>query len=484
MKFYIIIFSIALVLIIVGVFFASEPEPTIEFQPPSKAQIIQDKPLPEDPLFQETNQEIVSSSLPMETEIDESPKPLSPAPEIIKAVYLTSWSASIKSNIDYIIELASSTEVNAVVIDVKDFSGYVAYDTKLEQVEKYKAEHIRLKDVESLIEQFHKKGIYVIARVTIFQDPVLAKARPDLAVHSKAKLSTTTATSSQNTATQKPSSFSASSLWIDDLGLHWIDPASKEAWNYTAAIARETASLGFDEINFDYVRFPSDGDLKDMVFPLWDATTSKHLVIKDFFKHLRQETSGIKISVDLFGLSTANKDDLGIGQVIEDAFLYFDFVCPMVYPSHYSPGFLGYKEPAKYPYEVVKDATEKALYRLKVFKESNPTSSQPINIGFRPWLQDFNLRGVYYDAKMVKLEIEALKKASGDNFKGFMLWNSWNIYTKEALLKPKPEPATTTEATTTETTTTPKITTKEREEKQDSTTTAATTTAKTSTEKE
>jgi hypothetical protein len=336
----------------------------------------------------------------------EPPKPVFSPPEIVKAVYVTSWSASKESYIEYLINLARDTEINGVVIDVKDWSGYIAYDTALPEVEKYKAKSVRIKDIGSLVQRLRQEGIYSIARITVFQDPVLARARPDLAVRSES---------------------GPSSLWLDDSGLAWIDPAAKESWDYNIAIAREVLALGFDEINFDYIRFPSDGNLRDMSFPLWDGEVPKHSVIREFFGYLRQELPEAKLSVDLFGLSTVNTDDLGIGQVIEDAFEYFDYICPMVYPSHYAYGFLGYQNPAAYPYEVVEYSMEKALARLAVFNQS-----KEIKARLRPWLQDFNL-GAVYDPAMVRSEIAAVYDAAKDNFSGFMLWNSSNVYTTKAL---------------------------------------------------
>lgn len=325
---------------------------------------------------------------------------------IVKAIYLTSWSASKKSRIDYLIDIAKTTEINAVVIDIKDFSGYVAYDTAVPEVEEYGAEQIRISDIDLLIQRLHAEEIYVIARITVFQDPVLARARPDLAVHSKAEVA---------------------SLWLDNMGLAWIDPAAKESWDYNVAIARDAISQGFDEINFDYVRFPSDGNLQDMNFPFWDGKVPRHWIIREFFKHLRQELSAVKISVDLFGLSTVSHNDLGIGQIIEDGFEYFDYVCPMVYPSHYADGFIGYQNPAEYPYEVVRYSMEGTLEKLVSYEQSQKT-----NVQLRPWLQDFDL-GAIYDARMVKVQIEAVYDALGDDFNGFMLWNSSNFYTIEAL---------------------------------------------------
>lgn len=325
--------------------------------------------------------------------------------EIVKAIYLTSWSASRKDMIGYLIDIAKTTEINAVVIDIKDFSGYVAYDTTVPEVEKYGAEQIRISNIDSLIDKLHAEGIYVIARITVFQDPILARAKPDLAVHSKTE---------------------ADSLWFDNMGLAWIDPAAKESWDYNIAIAKDAANHGFDELNFDYVRFPSDGDLRDMSFPFWDGKLPKSMVIREFFKELRQELPDAKISIDLFGLSTVSSNDLGIGQIIEDAFEYFDYVCPMVYPSHYADGFRGYQNPAEYPYEVVKYSMEGALRKLMLYKQSQET-----NVQLRPWLQDFDL-GAIYDVQMVRSEIQAVYDALGDDFNGFMLWSSSNFYTREA----------------------------------------------------
>ena len=347
----------------------------------------------------------------------ENQRPLTEPPKIIKAIYLTSWSAGNPLKIKYLIDLTKTTEINAVVIDIKDYSGYVAYDIQVPEVEKYQAKEIRIPRINRLIKQLHDEGIYVIARITIFQDPRLEQARPNLAVKSK----------------------KTGGSWLDNKKLTWIDPAAEEAWHYNIAIARETADRGFDELNFDYIRFPSDGDLNDMDFSFWDEKIPKSSVIGDFFKTLRQELTGIKISADLFGLATINQDDLGIGQVIENAYQYFDYVSPMVYPSHYASGFLGYKNPALYPYEVVKYSMEAAFQRLKNYELEikNSTSTKFLNSKFyilnsqlRPWLQDFDM-GADYNAEMIRKQIKATNDAASSTpelLNGFMLWNPSNIY--------------------------------------------------------
>lgn len=326
-----------------------------------------------------------------------------PSLEDIKGFYVTSWSASKESYIKYIVDLASTTEINGVVIDIKDWSGKVAYDSEIEEVEEYGAESVRF-DAESLLERLHKEGIYAIARITVFQDPVLAKARPDLAVWSK-----------------------SGSVWLDNLGLAWIDPSAKESWDYNIKIAKEALKLGFDEVNFDYVRFPSDGNLADMVFPARDKSLQKHEIIRSFFKYLREQIPYGKLSVDLFGLSTSASNDLGVGQILEDGFEYFDYVCPMIYPSHFAFGFQNLENPAEHPYEVVRYSMESALKRLASYKFMLVR-----DVKLRPWLQDFDL-GADYDAEMIRAQTQAVFDTNQNNFAGFLLWNSLNVYTKEAL---------------------------------------------------
>ena len=344
----------------------------------------------------------------------ENQKSLANPPSEIKAVYMTSWSAGSEKKTDYLIKLIKDTELNAVVIDIKDFSGYITYDIKNSDIEKYKAKQIRTPKINSLIKRLHDENIYVIARITIFQDPILAKARPDLAIHSKKD----------------------GGLWLDHKNLAWMDPAAKEVWDYNVAIGKDALSRGFDELNFDYIRFASDGFIGDMGFPVWDEAVPKQEVIKNFFKYLREQFLGAKISADIFGQATINNNDLGIGQIIEDAYAYFDYVCPMIYPSHYAKMFLGYKNPANYPYEVVRYSMDNALQKIGNWKleieNSLATNNSP---KLRPWLQDFDL-GADYDAEKVKKQIQAVYDSASstpESINGWMLWNPSNVYTREAL---------------------------------------------------
>ena len=357
------------------------------------------------------------------------PAPLENPPAILKSVYATGWSAGSKSYLAYLQSVFKTTQVNAVIIDVKDASGIVSYKTGAELPKKYKAYYPKISNVDALIKSFHNQGIYVIGRIVVFEDVALATNRPDLAVFDKSK-------------TQDKSN---PVTWQTKSGLLWLDPASEEVWDYNISVAKDALKHGFDEINFDYIRFPTDGNLDNMGFPVWDRKIPRHLVIKSFFQKIRESLMDAKISVDLFGQTTTNNDDMGVGQLFEDSLSYFDYVCPMVYPSHYASGFLGYQNPAEHPYDMVKYAVDGAVFRQKVYEKlqkannTNDNTSLPSSAKategktkIRPWIQDFNL-GALYNIDMVKQEIKAVEDSTGNDFSGFMLWNPRNFYTTGAV---------------------------------------------------
>jgi hypothetical protein len=367
------------------------------------------------------------------------PKKLSNPPSVINAVYVTGYSAGAKSYLNYLSGIFSTTEVNSVVVDVKGSNGYVSYNSGAPDVAKYGTYNGAVKDIDELVNFFHDRNVYVIGRIAVFEDPVYSKARPELAIYDKVK------TSEQAQLV----------LWQDNNSLSWLDPSSKEVWDYNISLAKDALYHGFDEINFDYIRFPTDGKAESMGFPLYDGKTKKSQVIHNFFKYLRENLAGEKISADLFGQTTTNKDDMGIGQLLENAFENFDYISPMIYPSHYIDGFLGYNNPAEHPYEIIKYSLETAQSRENIYLDklvtkatgdslkeiTTPPSSVEIKLPeiylakLRPWLQDFDM-GADYNTDMVKLEIKATKDALTDKYNGYMLWNPSNIYTKEALLKP------------------------------------------------
>jgi hypothetical protein len=319
-------------------------------------------------------------------------------PVLTKGVYVTFRTAG-NYRMDEILELAKKTELNALVIDVKDCTGRVPFNTDNGMINKIGSEKIYIKNIKELIKKIHDQGIYAIARIAVFEDNYLARERTDLALK-----------------------WPGGGLWEDNNGLAWVDPAAQEVWDYNLEIAKEAIKAGFDEINFDYIRFPSDGSTANIVYPFWDGRTLKREVMRQFFEYTSQKLkpTGIPISVDLFGLTLTSTNDLNIGQWLENAALYFDYICPMVYPSHYPSGFLGFGNPAEYPYEIIYDA-------VKIGNERLASISSEAKI--RPWLQDFDM-GANYDARMIRLQKQAVYDAGG---LGWLLWNPKNIYTEDGL---------------------------------------------------
>jgi len=365
--------------------------------------------------FINTSPTKVNAAKPSSSE--QLPQKLANPPAVLKIAYMTGWSAGSKNYINYLQSLFKTAQINAVVIDVKDYSGVVSYKTGAAKAKEYKAYWPEISDIDALVNKLHNQGVYVIGRVVVFEDPVLAKNRPDLAIYDTSKTQEAT----------KPV------VWKNNDGLSWVDPASKEVWDYNIAIAKDAAEHGFDEINFDYVRFPTDGNAGSMGFPVWDNKTQKSTIIKNFFQKLRESLPNIKISADIFGQTTTNTDDMGIGQIFENTLSYFDYVCPMVYPSHYADGFDGFLNPADHPYQIISCALGSAVTRRQSYASAHNLDQRTL-AKIRPWLQDFNL-GAVYDAPMVTAEIKAVTDTTGNDFSGFMLWSPSNIYTAGAIAK-------------------------------------------------
>ncbi len=348
-----------------------------------------------------------------------------PTPKTQKVIYMTSCVAGTPSFRNDLVKLIEETELNSVIIDIKDFSGTLSFYPKSEALKEFVSDRCRAPDMKEFIEKLHDKGIYVIGRITVFQDPFFAKRRPDLAVK-KASDGTT---------------------WKDYKGISFTDPGSKEVWDHIVDISKESYAIGFDELNFDYIRFPSDGPMSDIAFPL-SGNRKKADVIESFFKYLSEQLHplGIVMSADLFGMTTTNTDDLNIGQVLERAAPYFDFIAPMVYPSHYPPNFNGWADPNKYAYEVIKFSMDAAVKRFLATTtpvqllgtEPISTTTKPLlyrkgvwnTEKLRPWLQDFDYGG-NYDIAEVKAQIQATYDAG---LTSWMLWAPSNRYTRGALL--------------------------------------------------
>lgn len=377
-----------------------------------------------------------------------------PLPEAVKAIYMTQCVVGTKDFRQDLVDLIDETELNAVIIDIKDYTGKLGFDTENPKLKASVSDACGASDMPEFISLLHEKGIYVIARITVFQDPYYSKAHPELAVKR----------------------MSDGSVWTDHKGLSFIDVGARPYWDYVIEISKEAFNLGFDELNYDYIRFPSDGNMEDIRFTHSEGK-SKTVALEEFFVYLHTalkepalyaqfEHIGVRgvpvplTSADLFGMTTTNTDDLNIGQVLERAMPYFDFIAPMVYPSHYPKTWNGFSNPNLYPYEVVNTAMTEAARRAvatsttvegfttkPMYKEEyvfdpvlGATTTNRVFSGLyekesyspqmmRPWIQDFDYGGTY-DVAEVRAQIQGTYDAG---LTSWMIWAPSNRYTRGAL---------------------------------------------------
>lgn len=324
-------------------------------------------------------------------------------PSEVRGIYFTGWAAGSPVYQRRMLELIRETNINSVVIDIKDATGRLSYIPNDPTLQAIGSGQAKIKDIKKVLQELHNQGIYVIGRVSVFQDPYFVKKHPEYGVLRKSD---------------------KTSLWQDHKGIRWLDASETAVWDYVISIADDAYTQGFDEINFDYVRFPSDGDMKDLYFPKSDGLLKKD-VMKNFFSYLRDNTKhkGYKISADVFGITTSATTDIGIGQDFSEIMSLVDYISPMIYPSHYGTLSFGFKNPAEFPGEVVNKALSGAIEKAKA------TGQDPKKI--RPWLQDFDL-GARYTKELVGAQIES-SEALG--ITSWLMWDPKNIYTKDAFKK-------------------------------------------------
>jgi hypothetical protein len=302
---------------------------------------------------------------------------------------------------------------NTLVIDVKGDRGLLPYPSAIPLATQIGARKITtIPNLAALVQSLHQQGIYVIARIVTFKDDPLATARPDLAVKRKSGVP-----------------------FSDREGLHWTDPFQPEVRAYDTAIAVEAAQAGFDEIQFDYLRFP---DAPQGLKFSQDATeASRVAAIKSFLAGVKQQLLpyNVYLSADIFGYVCWNQNDTGIGQHLEDIAPEVDYLSPMLYPSGFQFGIPGYRKPVANSYELVHASLENALKRLGISPQR-----------FRPWLQAFRDYGFdhrVFTADEVGKQIKAADDIGTD---GWLLWNPRNDYDEDGLNAPQPPAAKTTVA--------------------------------------
>jgi hypothetical protein len=357
--------------------------------------------------------------------VAEGAGPTIPTPVPLKGIYMSQCVVGTPSFRDSLVRLVDETALNAIVIDVKDFSGTIGFPTKDPRFAEASMQSCGARDMKEFIDALHEKGIYAIARITVFQDPHYSSKYPEQAV--------------QSASTGRP--------W-EDHKLNFVDVSSQEYWDYIVTLSKEAVELGFDELNYDYIRYPSDGPMKDAVY----KNPNRQDALERFFVYLHEhmEPTGVVTSADLFGMTASNTDDLGIGQVLERTLPYFDYIMPMVYPSHYPDGFNGYSDPNNYPYEIIKFAMDRAVARTIAAETSvrtldgeavvrtevvpataeAATTTRQVPTGLyskavfdkekiRPWLQDFDYGKEY-------LPRDILAQTQGTYDAGLSSWIFWD----------------------------------------------------------
>ncbi|OIO09649.1 MAG: hypothetical protein AUJ52_05985 [Elusimicrobia bacterium CG1_02_63_36] len=345
-----------------------------------------------------------------EAAIVEAPVKTPPAAELaappgfepMRGLHLTAWVAGTGRLRRQFLEKASGTVVNAIIVPVKEIDGHV-YIPGVASAREYGTQRLAIPRPEELVSDIHSAGMKAVARVVVFEDNLLARRKPEWAIQDV-----------------------DGGVWQNRKRLTWADPYRREVWDYNFEIAQRAADAGFDEIQFDYIRYPSDGELERCRYsnPHHSSSTAVSNLL-DFLKAARSRfhSQGIPVSTALFGLTTSADDDLGIGQDIDLMAALVDAVSPMMYPSHYARGAYGLGHPNARPFEVIDYGLRDATRRLGADAYK-----------LRPYLQDFSL-GVRYREHEVREQFRALE---GRGVPGWILWNPQNRYTWDALRAPAP----------------------------------------------
>ncbi|MFN2483432.1 MAG: putative glycoside hydrolase [Candidatus Limnocylindria bacterium] len=325
-------------------------------------------------------------------------------PFAARALYAPAAVFEAPGRLDAMLDLIERTEVNALVIDVKETDGQLYYATELATaVEVGAVRDQPIFDLEELLPMLRERGIYAIARMVVAKDNTLGAARPELAV--------------DNVVTGGP--------WTDNLGGIWLDPFKPGVWEYVLSIATDLADKGFDEVQLDYVRFLSDGPFEQASLTLPDVQSNRLPAMRRLFRMAAEEFDHRRafLAADIFPISLILADDQGIGQREDVVMPYLDYVCPMLYPSHFGPGLFGYDVPNEAPYEVIDGSLEIIT-----------ASADGLPVAIRPWIQDFGY-GPFraYTADDVRAEMQALYD---NGVEGWMIWNPQSEFSEGALGPP------------------------------------------------
>ncbi len=321
----------------------------------------------------------------------------------VKGIYVTGPVAG-SERMDGMIKLMDETELNAMVIDIKNDGGEITFKMEEDTEPGRLGNCVRyIRDIKALMQTLKEHNVYTIARIVSFKDPLLAEKRPELALYNE-----------------------KGELITDGNDLAWVNPCKEEVWEYLTEIAEYSADLGFDEIQYDYVRFPVGEEAEKADYGVELTPENKHTYITGFLNYAseRLHKKGIPVTADLFGTIIGNPIDVGqVGQDYVELAQAADALCPMIYPSHYAAGVFGLEVPDAQPYEAILAALEKSKDELK----DVPEESKAV---IRPWLQDFSAPWVEGHITYGIDEINAQIKAVYDaGYEEWILWNARNNYT-------------------------------------------------------
>jgi hypothetical protein len=329
--------------------------------------------------------------------------PLVPRPDVVRGLYVNRW-AALGERMWQLIDVAKRTEVNALVIDVKDDRGFMLYRSSVPLARAIGADTNRPmseKRLRAILDTMRAHQIFPIARIVVAKDPLLAQAKSEWAVKRK----------------------SDGAPWIDKNGRPWLDPHHREIWAYAGDIGDEAIALGFGEVQFDYVRFPDEPRLiREATFPLANGRVRARVIRDQLgYLHARYKAKKVPMAIDVFGLTATDSTDMGIGQKWEEFVDQADIVLPMTYPSHYAPGTYGLANPNARPYTVL----DRSLRDAKRRSAGIATAGQLV-----PWYQDFTLGPPRYGPEQVRAQMQA---GYDNGIRGWMLWNPGSRYTIGAL---------------------------------------------------
>jgi hypothetical protein len=331
--------------------------------------------------------------------------PIDRPPASMHALYVNAWAFG-GTRFHELVRLADRTEVNAFVVDVKDDTGYLTYRSEVPTALEIGAnQQLRARDTRERLRIMREHGIFPIARIVVAKDPLLAAKKPGWSVQHV-----------------------DGGLWRDRLGFAWVDAFNDSTWGYAAELAAEAVRMGFAEVQYDYVRFPDEPEsrLASALFPGRRPGETKRQGVTRNLRLLRQRTRplGVPFTIDVFGLTTSARGDMGIGQYWEDLVTNADVVLPMVYPSHYVRGVYNLKNPNGEPYQVIRRAMQDALRR------SAPVADAA---QIRPYLQAFTLGPPRYTPAMVREQIRAAEELG---LHSWVLWNPRSAY-DPAIFRPE-----------------------------------------------